>query len=65
MLVLETFYPLIPDGGVVILDDFGHWEGCRVAFYDFCKKFDEHPLLERVDYTQAYWIKGKKHSRHG
>ncbi|MDM8542687.1 TylF/MycF/NovP-related O-methyltransferase [Desulfococcaceae bacterium HSG9] len=65
MLVLETFYPLIPDGGVVILDDFGHWEGCRVAFYDFCKKFDEQPLLERVDYTQAYWIKGKKHKRNG
>jgi len=62
-LVLETFYPLIPKGGTIILDDFGHWEGCRRAFYEFCEKYSERPLLERVGYTQAFWIKGKEHNR--
>jgi O-methyltransferase len=62
-LVLETFYKLIPDGGCVILDDFGYWEGCREAFYDFCFKHNEKPLLERVGDSQLFWIKGKTSSR--
>lgn len=56
-LVLNTFYDRIPRGGCIVLDDFGYWEGCREAFYDFCKQRDEKPLLERVGSTQAYWIK--------
>ena len=64
-IVLETFYSLIPVGGCVILDDFGFWEGCRRAFYDFCQKHGEKPLLERVGSTQAFWIKGKEHNRNG
>ena len=63
--VLETFYPRVAEGGVVILDDFGWWEGCREAFYDFCAKHGEKPLLERVDCDQAYWIKGKTNNRSG
>jgi O-methyltransferase len=64
-LVLETFYPLMPKGACVILDDFGYWEGCRIAFYDFCKNYGERPLLERVGITQAFWIKEKEHNRNG
>ncbi|MFX0201330.1 MAG: TylF/MycF/NovP-related O-methyltransferase [Candidatus Hodarchaeota archaeon] len=64
-LVLQTFYPLMPEGACLILDDFGYWEGCRLAFYDFCGKHGERPLLERVGTTQAYWIKGKEHNRNG
>lgn len=63
--VLETFYPRMPEGACVILDDFGYWEGCRLAFYDFCKKHNESPLIERVGITQAHWIKGKAHNRNG
>ena len=62
-LVLDTFYPLVSEGGCVVLDDFGYWEGCREAFYDFCEKCGEKPLLERVGRSQAYWIKDKKHNR--
>jgi len=57
ILVLNTFYDRIPKGGCIVLDDFGYWEGCREAFYDFCKQRNEKPLLERVGSTQAYWIK--------
>ncbi|MGI8965866.1 MAG: TylF/MycF/NovP-related O-methyltransferase [Limisphaerales bacterium] len=62
-LVLETFYPVIPKGGCVVLDDFGYWEGCREAFYDFCDRTGEKPLLERVGTSQAHWIKGITHNR--
>ncbi len=63
--VLKTFYPLVPEGGIVVLDDFGCWEGCREAFYDFCSGYGEKPLIERFEYDQAYWVKGKKHNRDG
>ncbi len=58
LLTLETFYPAMPPGGCVVLDDFGYWPGCREAFYDFCRRSGEKPLLERVGGTQAWWIKG-------
>jgi O-methyltransferase len=63
LLVLETFYDRIPEGGCVILDDFGFWEGCREAFYDFCHQRQEKPLIERVESDQAFWIKGRNHNR--
>lgn len=63
LLVLETFYERIPVGGCVVLDDFGFWEGCREAFYDFCHKYNEKPLIERVESDQAFWIKGRMNNR--
>ncbi|GAP96399.1 TylF/MycF/NovP-related O-methyltransferase [Leptolyngbya sp. NIES-2104] len=63
MLVLETFYPRISPGGCIVLDDFGYWEGCREAFYDFCQRYGEKPVLERVGPDQAFWFKGRSHNR--
>ena len=63
ILVLETFYSRVPEGGCIILDDFGCWEGSREAFYDFCFKYELKPLIERLEGDQAYWIKGKAHNR--
>ena len=63
LLVLDTFYHLVPVGGCIVLDDFGYWAGCREAFYDFCNRTGEKPLLERVGGTQAYWIKGTTENR--
>lgn len=63
LLGLETFYPLVAEGGVVVLDDFGHWEGARKAFYAFCRAAGVEPLLERAGYTQAFWRKGQEHAR--
>lgn len=63
LLALRTFYDRVPEGGVVILDDFGHWEGCREAFYDFVAERKLKPLLERFSHTQAFWVKGRMHNR--
>jgi O-methyltransferase len=60
---LQTFYARVPPGGVIVLDDFGHWEGARQAFYDFCAAEGIQPLLERAGYTQAFWRKGQEHNR--
>ena len=62
-LVLDTFYDRVVRGGCIVLDDFGYWEGCREAFYDFCHRCGEKPLLERVGTSQAYWVKGQNDNR--
>lgn len=63
LLTLRTFYDRVVDGGVIILDDFGYWEGAREAFYDFVNERGIKPLLERVGSDQLYWVKGKTSNR--
>lgn len=50
---LEHLYPLLSPGGVLIVDDYGHWKGCKQAV-------DEHlpgkELIE-IDYTGRMIIK--------
>lgn len=60
---LNTFFDLVPIGGVIVFDDFGYWEGARLAYYEFCFNRGMAPLLERNGHTQAYFIKGKEHNR--
>ncbi len=63
LLSLERFYDLIADGGVVVLGDFGYWEGCREAFYAFCRTRGLEPLIERFGHSHAWWVKGRTNNR--
>jgi O-methyltransferase len=63
LLSLETFHDRVVDGGIILLDDFGYWEGCREAFYDFIAARRLKPVLERFGSAQAYWVKGREHNR--
>lgn len=51
-------YPLLGTGGVLMIDDYGHWKGCRKAIDEY---FDggaaPHLLLNRVDYTCRIAVK--------
>jgi hypothetical protein len=54
---LEHLYPRLSDGGVLMVDDYGHWEGARRAVDEFFG--GEHPplLLSRIDYTGRIAVK--------
>ena len=54
---LEAFYDRVSFGGVIVLDDFGYWPGCRRAFYEFCALRQIAPRIERFN-DQAWWVKG-------
>lgn len=54
---MEHLYPRLIKTGVLILDDFGHWEGQRTAVEEYFKKHNIHLLLTRVDYTGRVAIK--------
>lgn len=52
---LEILYPRLVPGGVLIIDDYGHWQGARKAFDEYFK--GEPMLLQRIDYTARMAIK--------
>lgn len=54
---LEHLYPRLSDGGVLIVDDYGHWEGCRRAVDEYFASQAAPPLLSRVDYTARIAVK--------
>ncbi len=55
---LEHLYPLLVRQGVLIIDDYGHWEGCRKAVDEYFSKERIQMLLHRIDYTGRIGIKG-------
>lgn len=49
---LRHLYPILSAGGVLIIDDYGHWEGCRRAVDEYFSAPGVRPvLLQRIDYT--------------
>jgi hypothetical protein len=52
---LAHLYPRLVTGGVLIIDDYGAWEGCRRAVDEY---FAEQPIdLYPVDYTGRIAVK--------
>jgi O-methyltransferase len=50
---LTWLFPRISHGGVLVIDDYGHQQGCRKAtdeYLDELSKRNVHVLLQRVDY---------------
>lgn len=54
---LEHLWPRLVPGGVLLVDDYGHWDGCRRAVDEY---FEEHAirmLFARSDYTGRMGVK--------
>lgn len=64
---LQTLYPRLSCGGVLLVDDFGHWKGARAAVeaYFTANPSYSYPLLTMVDYTGAIGVKTEKEPRAG
>jgi O-methyltransferase len=54
---LEHLYPALETGGVLIIDDYGHWEGARRAVDEYLEKNEQQLLLNRIDYTGRIAVK--------
>jgi len=54
---LMHLYPRLARGGVLIIDDYGHWQGARKAVDEYFAKSDAPLLLNRLDYTGRVAIK--------
>ncbi len=54
---LEYLYPLLVRGGVLIIDDYGHWQGARKAVDEYIAVHNIPLLLNRIDDTGRIAIK--------
>jgi len=48
---LEHLVDRVSPNGVLIIDDYGHWQGARRAVDEFIAATDRPVLLNRIDYT--------------
>jgi len=48
---LQFLFPLISPGGLLIIDDYGHWKGARKACDEYFEQLPFKPFLNRIDYT--------------
>jgi len=51
---LEILYPRLVNGGILIIDDYGSWKGCRKAVDDY---FKNKEFLIYVDHGCRLYIK--------
>ncbi|MGA2302279.1 MAG: TylF/MycF/NovP-related O-methyltransferase [Candidatus Acidiferrum sp.] len=54
-LCLETFYDAVARGGIVSIDDYGLWPGCRQAVDEFIQNRQLAIRMQRVD-ESARWF---------
>ena len=54
---LQHLYHLVSDRGVIILDDYGFWQGARTAVDQYFHEQDIQLLLHRIDDSGRMAIK--------
>jgi hypothetical protein len=54
---MEHLFPRLVKGGVLIIDDYGHWQGARKAIDEYFVKNKVKILLNRIDYTGRIAVK--------
>lgn len=48
---LQELFPRLVPGGILLIDDYGHWQGCRRAVDEYFRDQGICMLLHRIDYT--------------
>jgi len=54
---LKHLYPLLSRHGLLIIDDYGHWQGARQAVDEYFAGSAQPVFLHRVDYTARLLVK--------
>lgn len=54
---LIYLYPLLQRTGILIIDDYGHWQGCRKAVDEYLAESNVTLMLNRIDYTGRIGMK--------
>lgn len=56
-ICLDNLFPSVVTGGIVVLDDYGKWEGCRHATDEYFATHGLKYLLHHIDSSARYFIK--------
>jgi len=56
---IEHLYPRLSTHGVLLLDDYGHYQGARRAIDEYFDRAGKRPFLTRIDYSCRAAIKSR------
>lgn len=54
---MEILFPKLLVDGMLIIDDFGHWQGARKAVQEYLDKNNIKILLNKINYTGEIGVK--------
>jgi hypothetical protein len=54
---LTHLFPLLGEGGILIVDDYGHWEGARKAVDEYLGGLARNFYMHRIDYSGRLLVK--------
>jgi len=54
---LDHLYDKVAPGGIIQIDDYGHWAGARKALHEFFESREIRPDLKYLDYTGRQFTK--------
>jgi hypothetical protein len=54
---MEHLWPRLAPGGVLIVDDYGHWQGAQRAVDEYFARLVQPPQLHVIDYTGRLVVK--------
>lgn len=54
---LEHLFPRLSPGGILIIDDYGYWQGARQAVDEYLATLNFPVFLHRVDRSQRLFVK--------
>jgi hypothetical protein len=56
---MTHLFPLLRPGGILIIDDYGHWQGARQAIDEYLSLQVRPYFLHRIDYTGRLLVKSE------
>jgi len=54
---LDILFKKVTKGGIIIIDDYGHWKGSKKAVDEFIQEHNLCVFLNRIDYTGRLIVK--------
>jgi hypothetical protein len=53
---MPIFCPRVSPRGIITIDDYGHWNGCRKAVDEYILSTCPDKQIYKIDYTGVYWF---------
>ncbi len=63
MDIFNTLYESVVPNGMIQVDDYGHWEGCKKAVNEFERLRGDEFILHEIDYTGVWFQKLEHHPK--
>lgn len=54
---IENLFDKVEKGGFIVVDDYGHWRGCKKAIDEFLEKRKLKYTINKIDYTRIFFRK--------